>query len=44
MLDGESHVPSQLAYNVLLFEKLEIGSIANPKGGFGVNAQVRYMM
>lgn len=44
MLDGESYVPSKLAYNVLLFEKLEIGSIANPKGGFGVNAQVRYMM
>jgi hypothetical protein len=43
MIDGESFVPKHLAYNVLLFDKLEIGSIANPKGGFAVNSQVRLM-
>eukprot|EP00596_Hydrurales_sp_CCMP1899_P002219 CAMPEP_0119054382 /NCGR_PEP_ID=MMETSP1177-20130426/75029_1 /TAXON_ID=2985 /ORGANISM="Ochromonas sp, Strain CCMP1899" /LENGTH=515 /DNA_ID=CAMNT_0007034593 /DNA_START=1465 /DNA_END=3012 /DNA_ORIENTATION=- len=40
MIDGESSVPSHLGYNVLLFDKLEIGSISNPKGGFLVDSQV----
>lgn len=43
MIDGESYVPPRLASNILLFDKVDIGSISNPKGGFGFNVPVRLM-